>query len=671
MGVYENKECAMDPIQISDLLQFRFISGMQSNPSKTKIAFAVSKSDLEKNDYRYILHYDDGLRSYKICDLKSKGSFLWETDDTILCQLAKTKSDEKAVKEQRETIYYRYTLSSKTLEKAYVFTIPATIHTVLSKDKLLLTSTLSPELHRLYTTTGDERKEVLKTLKKMSLYEEIEEIPFYFNGQGFTANQRLNLFIYDIPKSALTPLTDQDFHAGVIKVSPDKKHVYFTGMIFKNVRKTTTHVHVYHVDSGVVEPLYVEDDCSISNLFILENKIVIAGSDQKDYGLNQNPDFFLLEKGRLELFNLYRKTIGNTVGADVRLGGSSTDLIFEGKLYFVSTTDDHCSVLTLDLSGSIDTVYAFHGSIEGMAFLNGRLHVIGLYRQKLQEIYRLDLQKGTQEIITRFNIDALRNKYVATPKQFYLKRKSHGIKGWALLPKDYDSKQKYPLILDIHGGPKTVYGTVYYHEMQVWASLGYVVVYCNPRGSDGKGNEFADIRGKYGSIDYDDIMQFLDLVIKKMPSIDQDRMFVTGGSYGGFMTNWIVGHTDRFRAAVTQRSISNWLSFHGTSDIGYTFSPDQTAGHPVLDTEKLWSQSPLKYARQVKTPLLFIHSDTDYRCPIEQAMQFYTVLKEQGLDTRLIWFKGENHELSRSGKPQARIKRLEEITGWFESHRTV
>ncbi len=136
------------------------------------------------------------------------------------------------------------------------------------------------------------------------------------------------------------------------------------------------------------------------------------------------------------------------------------------------------------------------------------------------------------------------------------------------------------------------------------------------------------------------------------------------------MTNWIVGHTDRFKAAATQRSISNWLSFHGTSDIGFYFSKDQTAGHPNTNTDTLWEQSPMKYALNVKTPLLFIHSDEDYRCPIEQAMQFYTIIKEKGVDTKFIWFKGETHELSRSGKPQARIKRLKEITDWFEAHKS-
>jgi dipeptidyl aminopeptidase/acylaminoacyl peptidase len=203
--------------------------------------------------------------------------------------------------------------------------------------------------------------------------------------------------------------------------------------------------------------------------------------------------------------------------------------------------------------------------------------------------------------------------------------------------------------------------------MQVWANEGYVVMYANPRGSDGKGNAFADIRGKYGTIDYEDLMAFVDEVVKTH-NIDPEQLYVTGGSYGGFMTNWMVGHTDRFKAAATQRSISNWISFYGTSDIGYFFAADQTDGHPLKDFDKLWEQSPLKYALNIQTPLLFIHADKDYRCPIEQAQQLHAVLMNEGVDTKLVWFKDETHELSRSGKPEARIRRLEEISAWFKRY---
>ena len=164
-------------------------------------------------------------------------------------------------------------------------------------------------------------------------------------------------------------------------------------------------------------------------------------------------------------------------------------------------------------------------------------------------------------------------------------------------------------------------------------------------------------------------MQFCDEALKAYPQMDKDNMFETGGSYGGFMTNWIIGHTDRFKACASQRSISNWISFYGVSDIGVRFAPDQIKGEIWPDPKKLWQHSPLKYADKVKTPTLFIHSFEDYRCPIEQGYQMYTALIAHGVDSKMVLFKGENHELSRSGKPKHRIKRLTEITEWFEKYK--
>ena len=161
-------------------------------------------------------------------------------------------------------------------------------------------------------------------------------------------------------------------------------------------------------------------------------------------------------------------------------------------------------------------------------------------------------------------------------------------------------------------------------------------------------------------------MKFTDAVIAKYPAIDTARMGVTGGSYGGFMTNWIIGHTDRFACAASQRSISNWVSFSNTTDIGYRFGDDQMAANTWDNVEKMWWHSPLKYADQVKTPTLFIHSDEDYRCWLVEGLQMFTALKLHGVESRLCMFHGENHELSRGGKPNHRIRRLDEITNWFE-----
>lgn len=263
----------------------------------------------------------------------------------------------------------------------------------------------------------------------------------------------------------------------------------------------------------------------------------------------------------------------------------------------------------------------------------------------------------------------MKNKTLSIPEKLTFKTDNEIlIEGWVMKPVGFKQGETYPAILNIHGGPKTAYGEVFFHEMQYWANEGYVVFFCNPRGSDGRGNAFADIRGKYGTIDYEDIMNFTDLVLEKYHFIDRDRLGVTGGSYGGFMTNWIIGHTHRFKAAASQRSISNWISKFGTTDIGYYFVDDQIAATPWNNFEKLWEHSPMKYADNVVTPTLFIHSDEDFRCWLPEGIQMFTSLKYHGVESKLCIFKGENHELSRSGKPKNRIRRLEEITKWFDKY---
>jgi len=655
----------MKQIMIEDFLKFKYLSGLIANFRQTQFAYLVSMAQVESNEYHHQLYVYDGQKHQKIVSLKSKNHFIWDQDD-LLYQYAANKSEEKRFKDEKRTLYYRYNSSNQLNQLAYDIPFPAQIIKVLSQNMLLLSSFLTPEMHQLYQIEEKMRKAFLKKEKEKEAFEEINEIPFYFNGQGFISQKRNQLLIYNVETQSIYPITDLNFNVGMSKVSVDHKKIYYTGQPNFEVKRLTSGVYVYDIETKETETLLLPGDFSIKNIYLLEHKIILALSDMSVFGINQNPDFYELKDRELILIHRFGQSLGNTIGSDVRLLPNPQDVISGTYLYFVSTVDDHSDILKMDSKGNMEKHFSFKGSIDGIAWMNHELYCVKLYQQKLQEIYKVSSESRRIKKVSNHN-RFHKNHYLAVPKKLTFKTKEHTIKGWMLYPKDYHPDYKYPAILNIHGGPKTVYGTVYYHEMQVWANLGYFVCFLNPRGGDGKGDLFADIRGKYGTIDYQDIMDFMDLALEKEPSIDHKQLFVTGGSYGGFMTNWIIGHTNRFKAAATQRSISNWLSFHGTSDIGFYFSKDQTAGHPIDETESLWNQSPIKYVKKMKTPLLIIHSDQDYRCPIEQGMQLFTLLKEQGTKTKFVWFKGENHELSRSGKPLSRIKRLHEITSWFES----
>ena len=354
----------------------------------------------------------------------------------------------------------------------------------------------------------------------------------------------------------------------------------------------------------------------------------------------------------------------NSVGSDCRYGhGKNFAKDDNGDAYFITSANEGSIVVKIE-DNKLKTVVDYNGSCDDMA-IGDDIYVIGLDGQKLQEVYKYSDNKLIA--LTALNAKVLSDKYVAKPEKVVLNKESEVV-GWVLKPKDFDVNKKYPAIMDIHGGPKTNYGEVFYHEMQYWANLGYFVFFCNPRGSDGKGNKFADLRRNFGKIDYEDLMDFVDEVLKQYPNIDSDRLGVTGGSYGGYMTNWIIGHTDRFKAAASQRSISNWITEVCASDYGIDFPIEQEFDDINNCQEELWDMSPLKYANNAVTPTLFIQSTEDYRCPICEAIQMYTVLKCRGVESKLVGFKGENHELSRSGKPLHRSKRLFEITNWMEIH---
>ena len=238
---------------------------------------------------------------------------------------------------------------------------------------------------------------------------------------------------------------------------------------------------------------------------------------------------------------------------------------------------------------------------------------------------------------------------------------------WAIEPTK--ARKDKATVVQVHGGPHTNYGYGFNFEFQLLASRGYAVVFGNPRGSSSYGFTFATaMLGDYGSVDADDVMAITAAGTKKLGRA-KAPVHLTGGSYGGFMTNWLVGQTSKFRSAVTQRSICNWTSMYGTSDIGPYFVERQLNAVPWGDVDALWRQSPIRYAENITTPLLIIHSEEDHRCPIEQAEQLFSVLKRLGkAPTEFLRVPGEGHELSRSGRPDRRLARLDAITEWFERH---
>jgi dipeptidyl aminopeptidase/acylaminoacyl peptidase len=249
------------------------------------------------------------------------------------------------------------------------------------------------------------------------------------------------------------------------------------------------------------------------------------------------------------------------------------------------------------------------------------------------------------------------------------------VDAWLVRPPGFDEGRRYPVLLTIHGGPFSQYGTGFFDEVQVYAGAGYCVLFSNPRGGSGYSEEWGRaIRGPgdgagpgWGSVDYEDVMGVVDTALERFPFLDADRLGVLGGSYGGYLTSWVVGHTKRFKAALSERSVNHLVSAFGSSDVFWIFER-QFGGSMWENVDDWLRMSPATYAREIETPLLIVHSENDLRCNIEQGEHLFTLLRLLGKEVELLRFPGEGHELSRSGSPVHRVQRFEAILEWFGRH---
>lgn len=633
-----------NPITISDLFLLEFIGQLKS--CGQSLFFVRAVCDQENNTYQKNFEAAAEGRIFALTAEEKSSTYVCENEDTLWF----TGPAKDAFKD--ETILY--SISAKGGERQE--------KGVLDQEDLSLVGAV--EDHLLIFS-----KEISLNEDKPD-YEVLDEDPWYINAQGFVNKKRTRIYSWNKNTKVLQECTIPDnLIIGSMKICGDR--LVFTASIATPKPDLTDGLYAWNFSSSSLEVFVEPGTYAIQDIEAAKDGIYFFGNDDMAGNINAWLPlyFYCYECGKVKKLNERTFTIGNTVGTDCQVVGGNATLMHDDRFYFVTTDTNH-NVLLCWNGTDYEEVLNWSGSINSFAFAGEDLWFIGSAPDQTNQLWKVENVFGNvKEPVCQSDFNAfLHDRYVANARPVVFDGwKGRPQTGWVLYPKDFDENESYPGILDIHGGPKTVYGSVFYHEMQVWASQGYFVFFCNPYGSDGQGEEYSDMRGQYGRQDYEDLMNFTDTVLKVTPQLDPKRLCVTGGSYGGFMTNWIIGHTDRFVAAASQRSISNWMSMFGTSDIGPYFVRDQI-GCGLENPEQLWDRSPLKYAHNAKTPTLFIHSDEDYRCPLEQGLQILHTLMDQGTETRMCLFHGENHELSRSGKPLHRERRLNEITDWMNSH---
>ncbi|MFD1513849.1 alpha/beta hydrolase family protein [Halomarina rubra] len=361
---------------------------------------------------------------------------------------------------------------------------------------------------------------------------------------------------------------------------------------------------------------------------------------------------------------------------------------FDGDSLYFLTPDEGDTVLrrtAIEDDADCDVVVN-EGDLSGASVRDGRVAFARSEWDHRGDVF--SLVDGDVTRLSEVNADLLAERDVQEPEEFWFESEGHEIQGWVLTPPDYDSAERssatessgerseprdpdeeYPLAVEIHGGPHVMWSTssTMWHEFQLLAARGYVVFWCNPRGSTGYGEEHAmGIDQDWGDVTMQDVFAGADEVCANY-AVDEDAQFVTGGSFGGYMTAWIVGHSERFAGAVAQRGVYDLSSFYGSTDAFQLVEMDFSTT-PWEDPEFLWEHSPVAYVEDVTTPTLVMHADNDYRVPVNNGEMLYLFLRKQGVDTRLVRYPREGHELSRSGEPAHVVDRLERTIRWFDGY---
>lgn len=592
------------------------------SPDGQEIAFLSNRGGLKRAQIHIIPVH--GGEARPLTDIKGTiGSFEWSPDGKqFLCAVQKIdaevlereeneKKKELGIVERHiERVHYKYDGTGfLPKERWHIWTVNART----GKAKQVTDGTLHDEFDPCWSPDG---KEIAFTSNRH------EDSDFHPEANG--------LYVLDLKSGEMRQLpTPEGERLGQPRFAPDGRSLAYYGREGRGDWWKNTHLWLVPVDGNqMARDITADQDWDIGNESINDTG-----------GCVTMPPTWSVDSQRLY--------------CQVSQHGRVT-------LHSVAVTgQDWQTVL-----GDVDMVGAFSldAAQAKLAYFHGSMGDLG-------QIWVRDLGNGRSRKLTDFNEKLLDGLDLGEMEEVWFKGPAgNDLQGWILKPPGFDPAQKYPSILEIHGGPLAQYGRAFMHEFYFLAANGYVVYFSNPRGGRGYGEAHARaIWNDHGGADYDDVMAWADYM-KGQPYIDQSRMGVTGGSYGGFMVNWIIGHSQQFKAAVTQRSISNRLSSYGSSDINWRreFSFDNEP--PWENLENYWRQSPLKHIGNAKTPTLVIHSEQDMRCPIEQGEQIFVALKRLGVDTEMVRYPDTSHGLSRIGRTDRRVSRLKHILRWFDKY---
>jgi dipeptidyl aminopeptidase/acylaminoacyl peptidase len=658
-------------ITAEDLYRFQIITDMELSPDGNQIIYAVQTVDKStEKKYTHLWLVDTQSKKTRQITFGKHSNIhpRWSPDSQSIAFLSNRENEKQ---------FQFYLLCLEGGDARPITCLEGEIDSFeWSQDGKRIVFQFRKTDKDVLERAADEQKEKLGVV-----YRQIDRLFYQLDNYGYLPKERWHIWILDVQKEKATQLTNHlvfdelephwapdgksiayfSNHEHGPDHNPDSMDIFIFSLVDGKERKITTQPgpkNLLSFSPDGTQVAYVGIDGI--NLDWRNNNLWVSTLDDPQTCRNLT---------KSEDLNLCGLTLNDIGGAQLKPPVWSTDMKF---IYFQVARHGNTSLWRIDLETTkltpfiqekgVVSLYNFDQSQEKLAY------VIGKENDPAQIILKEPAHQKKERQLTALN-PWLQSLQLGEIEEVWFKGAAgNGLQGWIVKPPNFNPETRYPSILEIHGGPMLQYGNFFTHEFQYLAANGYVVFLCNPRGGQGYGEEHTKaIHGQWGTVDYDDLMAWCDYV-EKLPYIDIHRMGVTGGSYGGYMTNWIIGHTHRFRAAVTQRSVSNLISMWGSSDFNWEFQRTFGNKAPYESIETLWECSPLKHIGYATTPTLVLHSERDLRCPLEQGQQIFTALKCLNIDTELILFPEEPHGLSRTGRTDRRIARLFHILRWFDRY---
>jgi dipeptidyl aminopeptidase/acylaminoacyl peptidase len=639
------------PVTPEDYLAFEAISDPHVSPDGTSIAFVKTTIDREKNRRHgtiWTVAVSGAAQPVQVATTpQSSSSPRWSPDGKSIAFLSSAGPPVEGRDAPRTQIWITRPGNGE----------PRRLTSLLNGVSAFQ---WSPDGKRLVCISHSGPSDTAKSASDVRHY---KHLTYKSNDAGWFNDKRAHLWVVDAASGAAKQITDgEEWNDTDPQWSPDSRSIAFvsdrTGKAFDESRNTD--VWVIDASGGPLTKVSTLEEPDSQPRWSPDGRTIafVAATEERGH-----PKIWLAASS----------------GGPARLAADNLDLMptslrwdsSGSALYFESGIKGTTHLFRVDLANrTAAQVTTGRRTIRSVdTSMPGRLVYLANDPTHLDDVYVSDASGDHEIQLTHANA-ALRPQLALASVEHVPFKGADGwdVDGFLMKPVGWEQGRKYPMVLSIHGGPAGMYGYDWFHEFQVYAGRGWAVFFTNPRGSTGYGEKFdRGVQLEWGGKAYEDIMLGVDAVLAGNPWIDRDRLGVTGGSYGGYMTNWIVSHTNRFKAAVTLRSISNFISDDGTRDGAYGHADD--FGGDIFENHDLyWHYSPLRYAANVKTPTLILHSDNDFRVPIEQGEQWFRALRHFGVEAEIVFFPRENHNLTRTGEPNHLVESLKWQVYWFDRY---